>query len=255
MGARLKGKVAIVTGSTRGIGVAIAQHFAEEGAAVMVTGRSEQRGEDVCAGIRAAGGKANFFASDLADAASLKRLVEETVARFGGLTTLVNNGAVTALQLNDQPLATLSSATLNASIDSNIRGMVWLSQYALAAMQGQPGASIINVSSGLAIKGTPGMTAYTLAKGAMNAFTRGLARECGPQGIRINTLSPGVVLSNPETDRMLDDPATRDAMQKMNCLPHFGEPQDIANACLFLASDEARYITGALLCVDGGATC
>lgn len=221
----------------------------------MLTGRNGERGEALVAEISSAGGDVAFVASDLRDAASLDALVHATQQRFGGLTTLVNNAALTALELGDAPVHQLEDAAIAASLGVNIEGLLKLCRAAMPAICEAQGGSVIHLSSGCAVKGVPGTAVYSASKGAMNALTRQMARDYGPQGVRVNCIISGLVLSNPETDAMLARPGVRDAFAAMNCLPWFGVPEDTAAACVFLASDEARYITGSELTVDGGATC
>ena len=252
MGDRLAEKVAIVTGSTRGIGEGIARRFGAEGAKVVVTGRKRELGEKVAAGIREDGGEAFFVDAELSDEANVKALVEEAVKHCGALTTLVNNAALTALSLPDKPVSDLDNDTLGRALGTNVYGTVWACRYAIPHLKARAGGSIINISSGAAKRAVPGMAAYSLTKAATNALTRQMARELGPEGVRVNSVVSGLVECNPETTELLRDPDFSAYIERAICLPGLGMPEDIATACTFLASDEARYVTGAFLEVDGG---
>ena len=252
MADRLAGKVAIVTGSTRGIGEGIARRFGAEGAKVVVTGRKRDLGEKVAAAIREEGGESLFVEAELSDEPSVEALVEAAVQHFGALTTLVNNAALTALSLPDKAVAALDNDTLGRALGTNIYGTVWASRYAIPHLLAQSGSSIINISSGAAKRAVPGMAAYSLTKAATDALTRQMARELGPEGVRVNSVVSGLVECNPETTALLQDPDFGSFIERAVCLSGLGEPEDIATACTYLASDEARYVTGAFLEVDGG---
>lgn len=255
MGQRLADKVAIVTGATQGIGAGIATVLARHGAAVAVAGRNRKHGEAVAQGIVATGGKAIYVPLDLTRETSVKAAVEQVGQYFGGITTLINNAAATALTVHDKATIEADNAALERCLDTNIRGLVWISKYTLPWLLRASGASIVNISTGAVLRGVPGMVAYTATKAAANALTRSMAREHGHDGVRVNCVTCGLIESNEETQEMLARPGVRAAMTAMNALKGFGTPEDIGHACLFLASDEARYVTGANLRVDGGATC
>ena len=203
-------------------------------------------------GIREGGGQASFVEAELSDEASVQSLVEGTLSHFGALNTLVNNAALTALSLPDKPVSDLDNDTLERALGTNLYGTVWMSRYAIPHLKSQAGGSIINISSGAAKRAVPGMAAYSLTKAASNALTRQMARELGPDGVRVNCVVSGLVECNPETTELLRDPEFSTFIERAICLPGLGMPEDIAAAATFLASDEARYITGAFLDVDGG---
>ena len=242
-----------MTGATRGIGRGIATVFAREGAKVVIAGRSVDDGERVATEI---GASALFVRTDVGREADVAAAVDTAVARFGSLTTLVNNAAATQLTglegRGDAGVAELRNDVLAATLQTNLWGLVWASKYAIAAMTRSGGGSIINISSGVATKGAPMMDAYTATKGAMNALTRSMAVEYAKQRIRVNAISTGLIESGASIDALLDDPARRQWLEQVIPLPYFGVPEDIAWGCVYLASDESRYVTGTVLPIDGG---
>jgi len=254
---RLEGKVALVTGSTRGIGRATAIRFAAEGAQVIVTGRSQEAGDAVEREIRAAGGEATYVATDLAHEDQVQGAVRIAVQRYGQLTTLVNNAAPTELMgpgRLDGRVTELSNEAWDAIMLVGLKAVVWMCKYAIPEMVRAGGGAIVNISSAASMLGTPGLDTYTALKGALNTLTRSMAVEYAADGIRSNGIVSGMVLSSPGAARLMEDPAIGDATRAMH-LTRLGMPEDIAAAALFLASDEAAFITGALLPVDGGVTC
>jgi NAD(P)-dependent dehydrogenase (short-subunit alcohol dehydrogenase family) len=253
---RLQGKVALVTGATRGIGRVIATTFAAEGAHVVLVGRTVDEGENARADIEAAGGRAVYVQADVGNEADVKAAVETAVARFGRLTTLVNNAAATHLpglpDRGDAGVGELHDAVLAETLRTNLWGLVWSCKHAIAAMIDAGGGSIVNISSGVATKGAPMMDAYTATKGAMNALTRSMAVGYAKQRIRVNAISTGLIESGASIEALLADPAKRQWLEQVIPLPYFGTPQDIAWGCVYLASDESRYVTGTVLPIDGG---
>lgn len=257
MTGRLAGKVAVVTGSTRAIGRAIAIRFAAEGARVAVTGRNAQDGASTVDEIETAGGQAVFVPADLEDQSEVERLVDQAVERFGHIDVLVNNGAATDLVGAggaDAPLLGLDTARWDAIVRGCTTTVVWSSQAALRHMTGAGGGAIVNISSAASTRGTPAMAAYSAAKAGVEALTRSIAVDYAEQGIRANNLILGFIVSRPSHETMVADPAIGPALRAMQ-LTRFGRPDDVAAAALFLASDEAAFITGTSLVVDGGANC
>ena len=241
---RLEGKVALVTGSTRGIGRTIAEMFAEEGAKVVVSGRSVDKGEKNVQRIRDAGGEAMFVPLDVADEASVQQAVAATVDAYGPITTLINNAAPTALvNVSMKPVLELSTQEWDDIVRGTLTSMFWTSKYTIPHMIEAGGGSIVNISSGGSVFGVPGLSAYSAAKGGVNSLTRVLAVEHGAQGIRCNTIIVGRVVAYAQ-DRGPD--TTREMLR-------VGNPRDIAYAALWLAADESEWITGSEITADGGA--
>ena len=241
----LKGKRALVTGGSRGIGAAIALALAENGADVAFTYRNAvDKADAVAASIRQLGRRAIGIQADSADPAAIVRSVEEAVSALGGLDILVNSAAV---GLNGM-IADLDIIEYQAMMDINVRAPVL---YAKAVIPHLPaGGRIVSIGSGLAER-VPfaGVTAYAMSKSALLSFTRGLARELGPKGITVNLVSPG----STDTDANPADGPAADFQRSMTALGRFGEPREVANAVVFLASPAASVITGAVLVADGGA--
>ena len=247
---RLTGEVAIVTGSTSGLGRAIAGRFAREGARVVVTGRDVDRGEAAVAGITAAGGQATFVRADLADEAGCAAVVEETVRRYGAPTVLVNN-AITSTGGRDGAVTDVSADTWLRVLRVNLLAAAWLCRAAIPHMARAGGGAIVNLTSRAASRGTPGHAAYSASKGALEALTRSIAVDYAAANIRCNAIAPGYVMHDVR-DATLDD-ARRAALEGMH-LTRVSLPEDIADAAVFLASRESATITGIVLPVDGGST-
>lgn len=242
---RMSGKVALVTGSTRGIGRSIAEHFASEGAKVAVTGRTVERGQKVVDRIREAGGEAEFFELDVTSEASMQAVVEATVARFGALHTLVNNAAPTGVVATSvKPLHEYSTEEWEAILTGTLTGNVfWACKYAWPHLARAEGASILNISSGQSVAGFKGFSAYAAAKGGVNSLTRSLAAEGSADGIRANCILVGRVVA------LKGDIGGHKGGGR---LTRIGNPMDIAYAATWLASEEAEFATGSLVTVDGG---
>jgi 3-oxoacyl-[acyl-carrier protein] reductase len=233
----LEGKTALVTGGSRGIGRAIALELGRAGAAVVVGYRSGA--EEAKAVADEAGGRA--VQADVGVPDEAKRLVEEA----GDLDVLVNNAGVT----RDGLIARMSDEDWRAVIDTNLGGVFHTCRAAARGMMRRRAGSIVNISSIVGLHGNPGQTNYAASKAGIIGFTKSLARELGSRGVRANVIAPGYVSSR-LTDEISDE--LRQAMLQNTPLGRFGEPEDIAGAVRFLCSDEASFITGEVLLVDGG---
>ncbi len=246
MAGRMQGKVAFVTGGGSGIGAATAQRLAQEGATVVVCGRRREPLDEVAAGIVAAGGKAEAVVADVSDEAGFTAALEAAAQRHGRLDVLVNN----AMAYTWGSIEEMSTADWHANFTTSVDGTFWGTRTAMRLMKGKGGA-IVNVSSICGQLGTPWMAGYSAAKAAIDNFSRAAAAEGAPDGIRVNVVIPAVV-ETPATAGMLADEASRKNTEKLIPMGRVGKPEELANAILFLASDEASYITGASLPVDGG---
>jgi NAD(P)-dependent dehydrogenase (short-subunit alcohol dehydrogenase family) len=251
---RVDGKVALITGGTSGIGRATAIVFAREGASVAITGRDEDRGRQVVSGIADEGGEAIFVRADVRDAEDCERSVSRTVEAFGGVDVLFNNAGVYVA--ND--ILGCDEDEWDLQVDTSLKGAYLMSRAALPHMIAKGSGAIINCSSGWGLVGGARGAAYCAAKGGLTNLTRAMALDHGPQGIRVNAICPGDTETPMEHEdarnqglsweEYLANAVSGRAIQRM------AEPEEIAMAVLFLASDEAKYITGVALPVDGGGT-
>ncbi len=243
---RLQGKVAIITGSGQGIGAATAVRFAEEGAAVVLAARSEDKLAAVAAAIEGAGGRALVCPTDVSDEEAVKALVAKTVEVFGRLDIVVNN----AVLMVPGMLASHDTRAWRKNFIVSLDGAMFLMRESYKQLRANQGA-VVNVSSVCGLRGSAATAGYSAAKAAMLGLSRNAAMEWGKQGIRVNTVIPGAFLT-PPTEAVLPDDASREATAKSIPIGRIGDPRECANAILFLASDEASYITGTELVVDGG---
>lgn len=249
---RLDGKVALITGGGNGMGRAAAVLFAAEGARVVVADVDEGNGSATVDAVTAAGGDAAFVPADVADAASVAAMVAATVARYGGLHVLYNNAGI--FPPDDGGTLETPEATWDRVMAVNLKG-VWLGcRHGIPAMLASGGGSIVNVASFVALMGAAtAQVAYTASKGGVLSLTREVAVEWARRGIRANALCPGPV-ATPLLEELMSDPARRARRLAHIPMGRLGRAEELARAALFLASDDASFMTGAALVVDGGIT-
>ena len=236
---RFTDKVCIVTGATSGIGRATAERMGAEGGKVLVVGRNEQRGREVVKTITKNGGEARFADVDIADAAAVEAAVNQAVAAWGRVDVLVNNAAM----MTFTPIIDLSVEEWDQVQAVNLRAVFLFCKFSIPHMNR---GAIVNVSSVHAFQSTANVIPYAASKGGMEAFSRGVALEYDIKKVRINCVAPGAV----DTPMLWNNPNVKSGEEKVEGV--VGEPEDIASAICYLASDEARYINGTTLVVDGG---
>lgn len=250
---RLQGKIALVTGaaSVPGLGSATAIRFAQEGAHVVLTDLDVAGAEAVAADIRAKGGEASAMALDVTRPEEWDRVFDALEAAHGRLDILINNAGIAILRT----IEAFTDAEWLRQNDVNLNSVFYGTQRAVKLMRrvGQ-GGSIINISSIGGSVGVIGCGAYAAAKGGVRIFSKVVALECAAEKIRVNTVHPGMIMTNMQTVAFRDNPEQYDVVSRAIPMKEFGAPEDIANMNLFLASDESRYITGAEFVVDGGYT-
>ncbi|HEV3390204.1 MAG TPA: glucose 1-dehydrogenase [Solirubrobacteraceae bacterium] len=252
-GGTLEGKVAIVTGGAMGMGEATARVFAAAGAHVLVSDVDSERGQAVVNGIEAGGGSASFCRTDVSKAADAETMVRTAVERYGRLDCAVNNAAVTP---DTHPIAELDEAEWDRILAVDLKGVVLCLKYEVAQMLSQgDGGAIVNIGSVSAHRPQPANAAYVAAKHGVLGLTKVASLENAPQGIRVNTVCPGAI----------DTPMIRGALETvglteqefapvLSLFGRFGKPEEVAQASLWLCSDQASYVTGAILNVDAGYT-
>jgi 3-oxoacyl-[acyl-carrier protein] reductase len=244
---KLAGKVAVVTGASKGIGAAIAKSLAAEGAAVVVNYASSKDGADKVVGeIAKAGGKAFAMGADVSKAAEASRLIDATIERFGKLDILVNNSGVYEFL----PLAAITEAHYDKLFNVNVRGLLLTTQ--AAAKHLGEGGSIINIGSVVSSRAPENSAVYTATKGAVDAITRVLANELGPRKIRVNAINPGVVETEGTHTAGIMGSDWETNVVSQTPLGRVGQVDDIAGVAAFLASNDAKWITGQLLLAGGG---
>lgn len=241
MSKTLTGKVALVTGGSRGIGRAIAERLAQNGAMVIVNyGKSEDKAKAVVAGIEAIGGKAVAVQADMSKMSDIRRLVGETVQRFGRLDILVNNAGMALFK----PLVETTEQEFDEVFALNAKGSYFAMQETAKVIEG--GGRIVNISTDGTHMGFSGVTVYLGSKGALEQFTKGLAHELAPKGVTVNTVSPGFT----ETEMLPDE--FREIGAQMSPLKRVGTAQEIADIVAFVVSGEARWLTGQNIHAGGG---
>jgi len=249
---RLKGKIAIITGSSKGIGEGCARVFAREGALVVVTSRHERDGAAVAASITAAGGTAIALGVDVSDPVMVRRMLDDTVSRFGRLDILVNNAG----QHLSKNVEKTSEEEWDHIIDTNLKSTFLCSKYAIPHLRKTRGC-IINMSSMVGIVGQGNSGAYSATKGGIIAMTKGMALDFAPDGIRVNCICPGWIetpLVNYWFSQQENEAESRRYIHSVHPLGRIGTSEECGEAALFLASDSSSFITGTVLAIDGGVT-
>lgn len=243
----LNGRVAIITGASKGIGASIAQTFAENGAKVVVSSRKQAAVDEVVAEIQAAGGEALAVAAHVGDSQALENLVKLAIEHYGRIDILVNNAATNPVfgPLED------SVDAMDKIMQINVKAPLELAKFALPYLKAQSNSAIINISSVEAFIATEGLGCYSVSKAALNMLTKSMAKEWGKYGIRANAICPGLIKTK-FSEALWSNEAMLKYYLKQTPLGRIGDPQEIANLALFLASDASAYSTGAMFMADGG---
>ncbi len=247
---RLQGKVALVTGAGSGFGEGIATRFAAEGAQVVVNDVARENGERVAAAIRASGGGAVFAHGDVSDGDAVKGLLQAGIKAFGGLDIVVNNAGVSH---RNQPLLEVSEADFDRVYAINVKSLYWTAQHMVPHFRARKGGVFVNIASTAGVRPRPGLVWYNGSKGAMITISKAMAVELASDRIRVNVINP-VAGDTPLLATFMGEDTPERRAQFVGVIPmgRFSQPRDIANAALYLASDEADFITGACIEVDGG---
>ena len=245
---RLAGKVAVVTGASKGIGASIATHLAAEGAVVVVNYASSKSGADrVVNEITSNGGRAVAVQADVAKKADRERLFAETKKAFGQVDVLVNNAGIYEFS----PLEEVTEEHFHKQFNLNVLGLLLTTQEAVKHFA-PSGGSIVNISSLVSTLGIPAAAVYSGTKGAVDAITRSLAKELGPRGIRVNAINPGMVETEGVRSAGISESDMRKQVEAQTPLGRIGQPQDIATAAVFFASPDSAWLTGETLAIAGG---
>jgi 3-oxoacyl-[acyl-carrier protein] reductase len=256
---RLQGKVALVTGATMGIGASIVERLAEEGAAVVFTGRTAERGHEVAERFAGLPGPVRFVQGSVTEEADVRAAVDAAVGEFGGLTTLVNNAAATDTTGPgglDSHILEIPYEAFDKVIRTGVHALMLTCKHSIPHMLAAGGGSIVNISAASSLRAIDGRPAYQASKGAVNALTRQIAVDYGPRGVRSNAIIVGFTPTGGEVmNKMIKTEAFIAAVKKAIPSPRLGHPRDIGNGVVFLASDEAEYVNGVLLPIDGGLSC
>jgi 3-oxoacyl-[acyl-carrier protein] reductase len=241
----LNGKVAVVTGGSRGIGYAVASALVREGAALTLCGRDRVALEKVAAELETRGAQVLGVKADVTESAEVDRVIEACLERFGALNILVNNAGIT----RDNLLLRMKDAEWDAVLDTNLKGVFYCTRAALRPMLKQRGGRIINLTSVVGVMGNPGQANYAAAKAGIIGLTKATAKEVASRGITVNTVAPGFV----ETDMTHAlDPDLQGRIRSQIPLGRFATPEEVAELVVFLASDRAAYITGQVIHINGG---
>ena len=246
---RLENKVALISGGARGMGAAEAKLFTSEGAKVVIGDIREDEGRRTEAQINEAGGECLFLPLDVTSETQWREVIAATVARFGKLDVLVNNAAI----MQSERIEDTSGDLWDTVMEINAKGVFLGTKHAIPEMRKSSGGSIINISSSLALVGNNGSTAYAASKGAVRIFTKSAAVQYAAEGIRVNSVHPGPIVT-PMTEARRSDAAVRQVMVSRIPLGRYGESEDVAYGVLYLASDESSFVTGSELVIDGGWT-
>ena len=247
---RLEGKVALITGASKGIGQAMAEALAEAGAKVIVSSRKIEAVQEVAEGIIAKGGQAHAIAANVGDEESMKALVEQSLATYGGVDILINNAAANPVF---GPVVQTETWAFDKIMDVNVKGPFTLAKMLYPSMQSRGGGSIINISSIGGLRPEQGLGIYSVSKAALISLTKVMAKEWGRDNIRANVICPGLVKTK-FSEALWSNEKIVGTMMKMQPLQWIAEPEDMGGLALFLASDASKYITGAVYTADGGFT-
>ena len=247
---RVTGKVAIVTGANVGIGAAVARVLAEEGAAVVITGRRKDLLDQVVADIQRKKGRALAVAGSVTDESHVRSVVDQCVRTFGGLDILVNNAGIGAF---GKLLHDIDDATWHEMLDVNLTGVFRMTRASVPVMLKHRGGSIINMSSVGGVIGFSGSAAYGTSKGGLELFTKCVAMDYAPDGIRCNSVCPGLI-DTPMAAPLLNNPDMKAEVLAAYPISRVGTPEEVAKMVLYLASDEASWVTGSSFMIDGGLT-
>ncbi|MCS5594695.1 MAG: SDR family oxidoreductase [Porticoccaceae bacterium] len=247
----LENKVGLVTGGGVGIGRAICEAFAREGAKIIVADFNTETGQETVATIKAAGGDAHFVSADVSDEEQVKVMIDAAVSFYGGLDIACNSAAVSR---GSGPIHEYERSVFDDTLEMCLTNTWLCLKHEVTAMLASgKGGSIVNISSNASLRGQPYNTAYAAAKSGVNVLTKSAAVEYGKKGIRINAVSPGVIRTPGIEKYFKEQPKMAEALERSAAMNRIGEPSEIAEAVVFLCSDKASFVTGQLISVDGGS--
>lgn len=246
---RLKDRVAIITGASQGIGKGYALRLAEEGAKVVIADINDEKGQNVETELKEKGYAAKYVRVDVSDKDSVQHMVNATIQEFGTIDILVNNASIFST-IKMKPFEEISLDEWNKVIGVNLTGVFLCSQAVVPVMRKQKKGRIINIASGTILSGRPYYIHYVSSKAGVAGFTRALAREVGNDNITVNTLAPGPTYT--EVDRDSVTPQQAEAMLKQQCIQRKATPDDMTGTVVFLSSDDASFISGQMILIDGG---